>query len=184
MNSLKPLFVDLDGTLIQEDLSHESFFYFLKKNPILCLYHIFIFLFLGRPYLKEKLSRNYIVDLSKLKKNYSCIEYIKIAKNIKRDIYLISGSHQLLVNQISNQLNLFNNVYGTHKNFNMIGKNKITYINQKLKIFDFDYIGNSKQDLPIWKYTKKVIFTNATPSLRKQINKLNLEEIEIKENFL
>ena len=184
MNSLSPLFVDLDGTLIQEDLSHEAFFYFFKTKPILCLYHLFIFLFLGRPYLKERISRNYSVDLSKLKKNNSCIEYIRVAKNSNRDVYLISGSHQLLVDQISNQLNLFNNVFGTHKNFNMIGKNKIAYINQKLKIFDFDYIGNSKQDLPIWKYTKKVIFTNATPSIRKQINKLNLEEIEIKENFL
>ena len=144
----------------------------------------FIFLFLGRPYLKERISRNYSVDLSKLKKNNSCIEYIRVAKNSNRDVYLISGSHQLLVDQISNQLNLFNDVFGTHKNFNMIGKNKIAYINQKLKIFDFDYIGNSKQDLSIWKYTKKVIFTNATPSLRKQITKLNLEEIEIKENFI
>ena len=184
MNSLSPLFVDLDGTLIQEDLSHEAFFYFFKTKPIRCLYHIFIFLFLGRPYLKEKISRNYTVDLSKLKKNNSCIEYIKVAKNSNRDVYLISGSHQLLVDQISNQLNLFNNVFGTHKNFNMIGKNKISYINQNLKIFDFDYIGNSKQDLSIWKYTKKVIFTNATPSLRKQITKLNLEKIEIKENFI
>jgi len=184
MNSLSPLFVDLDGTLIQEDLSHEAFFYFFKTKPILCLYHLLIFLFLGRPYLKDKISRNYTVDLSKLKKNNSCIEYLKVAKNSNRDVYLISGSHQLLVDQISNQLNLFNDVFGTHKNFNMIGKNKIAYINQKLKIFDFDYIGNSKQDLPIWKYTKKVIFTNATPSIRKQINKLNLEEIEIKENFL
>ena len=184
MNSLSPLFVDLDGTLIQEDLSHEAFFYFFKTKPILCLYHLLIFLFLGRPYLKERISRNYTVDLSKLKKNNSCIEYIKVAKNSNRDVYLISGSHQLLVDQISNQLNLFNDVFGTHKNFNMIGKNKIAYINQKLKIFDFDYIGNSKQDLPIWKYTKKVIFTNATPSIRKQINKLNLEEIEIKENFI
>ena len=184
MNSLSPLFVDLDGTLIQEDLSHEAFFYFFKTNPILSLYHIFIFLFLGRPYLKERISRNYTVDLSKLKKNNNCIEYIKVAKNNNRDVYLISGSHQLLVDQISNQLNLFNDVFGTHKNFNMIGKNKIAYINQKLKIFDFDYIGNSKQDLSIWKYTKKVIFTNATPSLRKKITKLNLEKIEIKENFI
>jgi len=184
MNSLSPLFVDLDGTLIQEDLSHEAFFYFFKTKPILCLYHLLIFLFLGRPYLKDKISRNYTVDLSKLKKNNSCIEYLKVAKNSNRDVYLISGSHQLLVDQINNQLNLFNDVFGTHKNFNMIGKNKIAYINQKLKIFDFDYIGNSKQDLSIWKYTKKVIFTNATPSLRKQITKLNLEEIEIKENFI
>lgn len=184
MNSLKPLFVDLDGTLIQGDLSHKAFFYFFKTNPVLCIYHLFIFLFLGRPYLKEKISKNYIVELSNLNKNKQCIEYIEEAKNNNRTVFLISGSHQFLVNQISNQLNFFNDAYGTHKNFNMIGKNKIAFINQKLKIFDFDYIGNSKQDLPIWKHTKKVIFTNAAPSLRKKIKKLNLETIEIKENFI
>jgi len=184
MSSLKPLFVDLDGTLIKEDLSHEAFFYFFKKKPMFCLYHILIFLFLGRTYLKEKISEIFTVELSKLTKNQNCLEYVKNAKNNNRTIYLISGSHQLLVNQISSQLNLFNDVFGTHKNFNMIGKNKIYYINQQLKIFDFEYIGNSKQDLPIWKHTKKVIFTNATPSLRKQIQKLKLEAIEIKENFI
>ena len=184
MNSLKPLFVDLDGTLIKEDLSHKAFFYFFKTNPIICFYHLFIFLFLGRPYLKEKISKNYIVELSNLNKNKHCIEYIEEAKNNNRTVFLISGSHQFLVNQISNQLNLFNDVFGTHQNFNMIGQNKIVYINQKLKIFDFEYIGNSKQDLPIWKHTKKVIFTNAAPSLRKKIKKLNLETIEIKENFI
>lgn len=183
MNSLKPLFVDLDGTLIREDLSHMAFFYCFKKKPLLCLYYLFIFLFLGRAYLKEKISKNFIVDLSRLKKNHKCIEFIKEAKNFNRMIYLISGSHQLLVDQVSNQLNLFNGVFGTHKNFNMIGKNKIVYINQKLKIFDFDYIGNSKQDLPIWKHTKKVIFTNAQPNLKKKIKKLNLEILEIKEIF-
>ena len=184
MNTLKPLFVDLDGTLIKEDLSHEAFFHFFMKNPICCLYHIFIFLFLGRPYLKKKISQNYNVDISKLKQNINCIEYIKEAKKNNRTVFLISGSHELLVKQINNQINLFNDVFGTHKNFNMIGKNKIKFINQKLKIFDFDYIGNSRQDLPIWKHIKMVIFTNATPSLKKKIKKLNLEIIEIKENFL
>ena len=183
MTSLKPLFVDLDGTLIKEDLSQKAFLNFLKKKPMLCLYYLFICLFLGRPYLKEKISKNFTVDLLTLKKNNKCIEFIKEAKNHNRMIYLISGSHQLLVNQVSNQISLFNGVFGTHKNFNMIGKNKIEYINKELKIFDFDYIGNSKQDLPIWEYTKKIIFTNASPKLKKKIEKLNFEILEIKESF-
>ena len=179
-----PLFIDLDGTLIKEDLSRKAFFYFFKTKPMVCLFHILIFLFLGRPYLKEKISENFIVNISNLKKNISCIEYIKKQKKNNRIVYLISGSHQLLVNQINNQLNLFNNVFGTYKNFNMIGKNKIFYINNKLGIFDFDYVGNSKQDLPIWNYTKKVIYTNASLSLKKKLKKLNFEVIEIKEKFL
>ena len=183
MNALKPLFVDLDGTLIKEDLSHEAFLFFFKTKPIHCFYYLFIFLFLGRPYLKAKISQNFIVDLSKLNKNHHCIKYIQEAKNNNRAVYLISGSHQLLVNQINNQLNLFDNAFGTHKNFNMIGKNKIKFINQKLKIFDFDYIGNSKQDLPIWKHTQKAIYTNTPPRLKEKIKKLKFESLEIEKSF-
>ena len=184
MDSLKPLFVDLDGTLIEKDLSHEAFYYYFKTKPLHCLYHLFIFLFLGRPYLKKKISKDYKVDLSKLKKNHNCIDFINEAKKINRKVYLISGSHQLLVNQIGKQLKLFNDVFGTHKNHNMIAKNKILFIKNNLNILDFDYIGNSDQDLPIWKYSKKVIYTNASPVLIQKINELNLEVIEIKEKFL
>ena len=29
----------------------------------------------------------------------------------------------------------------------MVGKNKVKFINEELKILEFDYLGNSKQDL-------------------------------------
>ena len=184
MNSTKPLFVDLDGTLIKEDLSHEAFFTIFKKSPIKCIFYLFIFIFLGRPYLKAKISIKFEVDLSKLKINQHCIDYIKKAKDNHRLIYLISGSHQLLVDQVKNQINLFHDCFGTHENFNMIGKNKIQFINNKLNIYDFDYIGNSKQDLPIWEFNKKVIYTNASKKLEKKIKKLNMKTIKIIEKFI
>jgi hypothetical protein len=65
----------------------------------------------------------------------------------------------------------------------MVGKNKVEFINNELKILEFDYLGNSKQDLPIWEYTKKIIFTNASKDLREIINSSKLDKFEIKENF-
>ena len=65
----------------------------------------------------------------------------------------------------------------------MVGKNKVEFINNELKILEFDYLGNSKQDLPIWKYTKKIIFTNASKDLREIINSSKHDKFEIKENF-
>ena len=65
----------------------------------------------------------------------------------------------------------------------MIGKNKIKFIREELKISEFDYLGNSYQDLPIWVYTKKIIYTNASDKLKKIINKSNLDKFEVKENF-
>ena len=183
MNDNRILFVDLDGTLIKEDLTDLAFIEYLKSKPLKLLIYLIIFLFKGKSYLKEKISENYIVPIDKLNFNRASLDYIKEVKDRHRVVYLISGSHQLLVNQINNHLKIFFEAFGTRNNFNMIGKNKIKFINEQLKILEFDYLGNSNQDLPIWNYTKKIIYTNASDNLKKIINSSNLDKFEVKENF-
>ena len=65
----------------------------------------------------------------------------------------------------------------------MVGKNKVKFINEELKILEFDYLGNSMQDLPIWKYTKKILYTNVSSDLRKIINSSKLSKHKIEEDF-
>ena len=183
MDDNKILFVDLDGTLIKEDLTNLAFQSFLKKKPLKLFLYLVIFLFRGKAYLKEKISINFIVPLEDLNFNKAGINYIRSVKNRHRVVYLISGSHQLLVNQISNHLNIFFESFGTKDNYNMVGKNKVRFINKKLNILEFDYLGNSHQDLPIWKYTKKIIYTNVSNNLKDTIESMQLETYEVKENF-
>ena len=47
MDDNKILFVDLDGTLIKEDLSNIAFLHSLKKYPIKTIFYLFVFLFKG-----------------------------------------------------------------------------------------------------------------------------------------
>ena len=183
MDDNKILFVDLDGTLIKEDLTNLAFQSFLKKKPLKLFLYLVIFLFRGKAYLKEKISINFIVPLEDLNFNKAGINYIRSVKNRHRVVYLISGSHQLLVNQISNHLNIFFESFGTKDNYNMVGKNKVRFINKKLNILEFDYLGNSHQDLPIWKYTKKIIYTNVSNNLKDTIESMQLETYEVKEDF-
>jgi hypothetical protein len=65
----------------------------------------------------------------------------------------------------------------------MVGNNKVKFIKENLKIDDFDYLGNSHQDLPIWKYTQNIIYTNASNNLKKIINSKNYNKLEIPTNF-
>ena len=183
MNENRILFVDLDGTLIKEDLSDLAFVNSLKTNPLRLIIYLIVFFFKGKSYLKEKISKNYIVPIEKLNFNNAALDYIKDVKNRHRVVYLISGSHQLLVDQIDRHLKIFFESFGTNIDFNMVGKNKVEFINNELKILEFDYLGNSKQDLPIWEYTKKIIFTNISKDLREIINSSKLDKFEIKENF-
>ncbi len=179
----KILFVDLDGTLIKEDLSNLAFINFFKKKPILLFFYLIIFIFRGKSFLKEKISTGFKVPIEKLSFNQACLDYIKKVKNHHRVVYLISGSHQLLVDQVNQHLRIFFDSFGTKKNYNMVGINKIKFINKELKIFSFDYLGNSNQDLPIWKHTKKIIYTNVSNDLKKIIDMSELEKLEIKEKF-
>ena len=65
----------------------------------------------------------------------------------------------------------------------MVGDNKVKFINEKLNIKEFDYFGNSRKDIPIWEYCKKIIYTNASAGLKNFINSSKLDKIEIKEDF-
>jgi phosphoserine phosphatase len=184
MDDNKILFVDLDGTLIKEDLSNLAFMDYLKKKPLNTLFHLIIFLFKGKPYLKEKISRDFRVPFESLTFNKAALNYVKDIKNRHRVVYLISGSHQILVDQIDNRLKIFFESFGTQGDFNMVGQKKVNFINEKLNIQDFDYFGNSRKDLPIWKYCKRIIYTNVSLSLRKIINSSDLNNIEFKEDFV
>ena len=183
MNENKALFVDLDGTLIKEDLSDLAFLHSLKKFPIKTLFYLFVFLFRGKSYLKNKISKNFDIPFKNLTFNKAAIDFINEQKNRHRVVYLISGSHQILVDQMSRHLNIFFESFGTKENFNMVGYNKVIFIKENLNIHDFDYLGNSYKDIPIWKYTKKAIHTNSSQQLIKTIKTLEFEDREIPANF-
>jgi len=183
MNDNKILFVDLDGTLIKEDLSNLAFSYSLKNYPLKTLFYLLVFFFKGKAYLKFKISKNFPIPFEKLTYNKSAFDFIREVKNRHRVVYLISGSHQILVDQMREYLNIFFEAFGTRDNFNMVGINKVHFINKELNIYDFDYMGNSKKDLPIWEYTKKIIYTNVSAHLKKIIENKKISKFEINANF-
>ena len=183
MEENRILFVDLDGTLIKEDLSDMAFFHSLKNYPFKTLFYLFIFLFKGKSYLKEKISKNFVIPLADLTFNKAALDFIREVKNKHRVVYLISGSHQKLVDQMDKFFNIFFESFGTKDNFNMVGNNKVKFIKENLNIHNFDYLGNSKKDLPIWEYTQNIIYTNASNNLKKIINSKNYNKLEIPTNF-
>ena len=183
MDDNRILFVDLDGTLIKEDLSNLAFLHSLKNYPFKTLIYLLVFLFKGKPYLKDKISKNFDIPFENLTYNKAAFDFIREVKNRHRVVYLISGSHQILVDQMGNYLNIFFESFGTKDNFNLVGSNKVQFIKENLKIHDFDYLGNSHKDLPIWKYTKRAIYTNASEELIQTIKSQDFENKEIKAKF-
>ena len=183
LNNSIPLFVDLDGTIIKEDIGQMA----MKKkitDNFLSILNIFVrFMLFGKPDVKFYVSKNFQVDFDKLHFNQSCINFIKEAKKLGSKVFLISGSQEIVVKVIANKLNIFDGVYGTRKNYNMISYNKVKFIHNTLGFKKFDYIGNSHQDLKVWEYSENIIYTNVSKSLLSKINVMNKNKICIKSIF-
>lgn len=142
----RPLCVDLDGTLIKSDLSYELLIKFILQKPVhflLSLPYAF-----NKAYLKERLATIYNITPEFLPYQPEVLDFLSKQEN--REIILVTGSHENYAKQIALHLNL-RGWAGTTKEINLIGHNKAKYLIDRYGERNFDYIGNSESDVPVWK---------------------------------
>ena len=153
---MKPLIVDYDGTYIKVDSLVESFFILLLTKPFKAI--------LLLKYIKNipKFKR-YVLETNKsgdlIPKNIEVLEFLKVEKKIERSIHLVSGSNESFIKESLDEDSIFDSIHGTSENINLVGKKKLGFIKSEISE-DFDYIGDSFKDIPIWKASNKAYVVN------------------------
>jgi len=177
-NSDSTLFVDLDGTLTATDILFESIVIFLKNNPFRIIY-LFLWCLSGKAYLKEQLSQKVDLNISILPYRQEVLEYIREAKLSGQQVVLATATHHKIANAISNHLAIFNDVIATNRNINLKGNRKLDAILDYVGEQSFDYIGDSKSDVAIWRAARKTIIINPSASLLKTLsNNTNVRTVK------
>ena len=175
MNSNKRvtvLAVDLDNTLIDTDMIHYGLKQLLVKKPYLLPILFFTFLIKGKCYAKRYLYENSIFEIKNIPFNNNVIEYINEHKNNYDHVILISGSYHKYVKYIADHFKIFDSAAGTDNKLNMISINKVIYLNKKFDNPIFDYIGDSRKDIPIWELSRNVLVVDHG-KITKYISHLN-----------
>tara|TARA_Y100000816_G_scaffold178815_1_gene129231 strand:- start:332 stop:877 length:546 start_codon:yes stop_codon:yes gene_type:complete len=144
------LAVDLDHTLINTDFILEGIKFLISKKIYALPKLFFILIFNGKTYAKKYLYDNTDIEISSLPFNSGVINFIHQNKINYEHVILISGSYYRYVESVADYLGLFDSFSGTTTTVNMISFNKIKYLNETFKNLSFDYIGDSKKDVPIW----------------------------------
>ena len=154
------LAVDLDNTLIKTDMIYVGlkflFFYRIYLLPKL----IWLFFFKGKTYAKKYLFDVTSYSVENIIFNQSVIDFITNNKEKYTYTILISGSYYKYVDAISKYLGLFDFSVGTTLETNMISLNKTRYLKDEFGDLIFDYIGDSKKDIPIWESAKTAYVVN------------------------
>jgi 4-hydroxybenzoate polyprenyltransferase/phosphoserine phosphatase len=166
MNKI-PLVVDLDGTLINTDMLHESAIAAFRQNPFV-VFKILLWLTRGKAYLKASLAKLITINAETLPYNQVFLTWLKLKKDEGRYIVLSTASHSSYANAISKHLGVFDEVISTEANINLAGKHKSDALVTKYGKQAFDYAGNSHADLHVWENARNAVVVNASSGLIKK----------------
>lgn len=155
---LPPLAVDLDGTLLRTDLLYESVRVLFRRKPwIIPL--LPLWLLRGRAYLKLKIFERVRPDCAALPLHEELLAWLRTQKATGRRMVLATGSHRPLAELAVAHLELFDDVIGSDGAHNVTGRAKVAAIVELCGPV-FDYAGNSREDLPVWRASREAVLVH------------------------
>ncbi len=181
MTSTSPtaLCVDLDGTLVATDCLWESVLLLTKQRPK-ALAHLPGWLLAGRAALKTGLADRVLPDAATLPYRQEVLDYVKQAKTDGRPVYLVTASEQRIAQAVGAHLGLFEESIGSEGGRNLKGSQKAAYLEQRFGRGQFDYVGDSSSDAPVWAASRKaVVVSNGAVGAAKSANS-DVEVISVK----
>ena len=161
-NGQRVICVDLDGTLISTDLSMDAAKKFVRKN-VFNIFRLAVWYFKGIQYLKYRVAEEVELDPSILPYNFSFLSYLTLKKSDGCKIYLATGATEKYANQVADYLKIFDGVFASNQEINLIGKNKAEKLAESFQENGFDYAGNSMDDVSVWMKANKKILVSPSP---------------------
>ena len=149
----------------------------LKENPWK-LISILLGCWRGLPWAKDSIASSINTKKLDFSINKNVLKLIQLKKAEGYTCCLISGSNHNLVKEVFQQSKLFDDYFGSDTKINLVGENKLKKI-KKISL-DFEYIGNSKQDIAIWRHANKAFICSSSKKFLERVVSLFPEVTHIK----
>jgi 4-hydroxybenzoate polyprenyltransferase/phosphoserine phosphatase len=166
--SVPPLVVDLDGTLIRTDLLVESVFAYLGADPLRVL-SLASALRSGKASFKAEIARRVAIDPAHLPYDERVMSLIRAAREDGRRVFLASASNERYVRDVTEHLGLFDGWFASTNSENLSSSVKAKRLVQAFGEKGFDYVGNDRADLPVWSSANRSLAVGPSASVRAQL---------------
>ena len=162
------LCIDLDGTLIRDDASVKSFLHLLRRNP-LRIFSALLWLRRGRVHLKRQIALRIPLDPAAFSYREDVLAFLKEEQARGRKLVLATASDQIYADAISSHLGIFSEAIGSDGVTNLSGKRKRAALQARFGLFS--YMGNSRDDLAVWRGAEEAIAVATPPSVLRELRK-------------
>lgn len=158
------LCVDVDGTLLKTDLLLESFLQLIRQKPWL-LPAVPFWLVKGKAYLKRQLAVHVSMDSMSWCMHTELLQFLKTESDKGRYVVLCSASDYSLVEQVAGQLSFPVGIMASDGIINLKGESKARALIDRFGLRGFDYVGNAKVDLPVWRHARHALVVGNSKSV-------------------
>ncbi|MCC6847862.1 MAG: UbiA family prenyltransferase [Deltaproteobacteria bacterium] len=162
-----PLCVDLDGTLLRTDSLFEVTLLLLKGSPSVVL-RLPFWLLRGKAALKDEIAKRVTVDPAALPYRDELLEFLRAERAKGRRLLLVSAAHESIVRGVARHLGIFDDVIATDGATNLKGPNKRAALAERFGTGGFDYVGDSRADLPVWEAARGAIVVSNDARLARR----------------
>ena len=164
LHTAPPLVVDLDGTLVCTDTLHEQALVLAKTQPLKTLL-LPAWLMRGKAHLKQQLAQQVALDPATLPYNAPLLDWLKAEQHAGRRLVLCTAADARTAQAIAQHLGIFDEVLASDGKTNLGAARKAERLMQRFGGHGFDYVGNSRDDLPVWQAARQAIVVNAPASV-------------------
>ncbi|MBB3257993.1 4-hydroxybenzoate polyprenyltransferase/phosphoserine phosphatase [Paraburkholderia bannensis] len=169
-----PLVVDLDGSLIANDLLHEAVVTLLFRHPLQFLLALPM-LAQGKAAFKHRIAMLVAPDVVGLPYRQAVLDLISTARICGRRVFLATASHERYGNKVADHLGMFDGRFATSADLNLASGNKAAELVAAFGEKGFDYVGNSKADVAVWQHARRAYAIGASHSTIKMMQSVALD---------
>lgn len=163
-----PLVVDVDGTLLRTDLLVESALGAVRRSPLVLL-QVPGWLAAGRARLKRELAARGGLEPEALPYNEAVLERLQRERARGRRLYLASAADREAVAAIADHLGLFEGVFASDGAINLKGETKAAALVEAFGEGGFDYLGDDRADLPVWRRARRAGLVDAPAAVERAV---------------
>ena len=156
----RPICVDLDGTLVNTDLLIEGFLTILSSGQVLtCLPKL---LASSRADFKRRVSELAGLKAELLPYNAELITFLRQQRQAGRPIVLVTAADRKIAEVVAKHLDLFDEIISSDGVRNLKGEAKSRELVHRFGRKGFDYVGNDRADLAVWREADGIVIVNAS----------------------
>lgn len=167
-NKSLPFCIDLDGTLIREDVTLLSAQQLFRKKPEFVLSRGLFWLLRGQAYLKSQIIAFSSLDLSQLTFHQPLLDYILQERKLGRKIVLATAADQVIAQKVADYLGCFDQVIASDGKMNRRAEKKAEALVKAFGYEQFIYAGNSRDDLKVWTSSAAIIAVNCSSYVKRK----------------